>query len=169
MSLIRGGLAAPLVALGLWLASGGVAIAQEISQSHLQVAVRVARAGPSTMGDLDALLPLMSEQVQSRLIRTRPDLFREIAATVEEQALQLAARRAELDNEIARIWARRFSEAELQQIAAFFDSELGAKYKEVLPQIGEELLRASRRWSDRLAEELYTASLADMQRQGHEF
>ena len=157
-----------VLALGLSLALGSGAVAQEISQSHLQAAQRASRAAPG-VGDFDSLLPFLSEQVQNRLIRTRPDLFSEIADAVEAQALELAARRAELDNEIGRTWARRFSEAELEQIAAFFGSELGARYKEVLPGIGEEMIQSSRRWSGRIGEELYELSLEAMKRQGHEF
>ena len=98
-----------------------------------------------------------------------PDLFREIADTVETQALELTARRGELDSEVARIWARRFTESELETVAEFFDSELGAKYKQMLPQIGEELIAAGRRWTSRIGDELYELSLEDMERQGHEF
>ena len=168
MFLIRSRLTAALLALGLSLALGGGAMAQEISPSQLQAALGVARAAPN-LGNFDSLLPFLSTQVQNRLILTRPDLFREIADTVDKQALELVARRGELDNEVARIWARQFSESELEEIAAFFGSELGAKYKQILPQIGEELLAAGRRWSRRIGDELYEFSLEDMKRQGHEF
>ncbi len=164
----RSRITAALMAVGLSLALVGGAMAQEFTQSHLRAALVVSRAAPNP-GDFDAILPFLSEQVQNRLILSRPDLFREIADTVETQALELTARRGELDSEVARIWARRFTESELETVAEFFDSELGAKYKQMLPQIGEELIAAGRRWTSRIGDELYELSLEDMERQGHEF
>lgn len=152
----------------LMLAAGGGATAQEISPSHLQAATDAFAAAPS-VGELDALLPFVSESVQNRLIRTRPDLFREIAEVVEAQALALSVRRTDLGNDMARIWARQFSEEELNQITVFFTSEAGQKYKEIAPQVGQDMIRTSRAWSNRVGEELYERALDELGRQGHEF
>ncbi|MHA1158028.1 MAG: DUF2059 domain-containing protein [Alphaproteobacteria bacterium] len=142
--------------------------AQEITQSHLDAAIRVTAVAP-TIGDFDALLPMVSQSVQNRLIRERPDLFREISATVEEQALLLSSRRSDLATDMARVWARRFTEPELDQISGFFGSDLGARYKEVLPTIGEEILRLSRSWADRVSDELLERAAQELKNQGHKF
>ena len=145
-----------------------VAAAQEISQSHLEAGMRVSAVAP-TIGDFDELLPMVSQNVQNRLIRERPDLFREIGAAVEDQALQISGRRGDLATDMARVWSRNFTEQELDRIEAFFGSELGAKYKDTLPKVGEELLRLSRNWADRVSEELLERSTQELKRQGHQF
>ncbi len=148
--------------------AAGTALAQEISPSQLEAAARAAELTPQP-GDFDALLPFASQTVQNSLIRQRPDLFREIATAVEGQALEIAGRRTDLDADVARAWARRFSEDELNQIAAFFGSELGTKYKAALPELGNEMLRLSRGWTNRLTEELLERSVQELAREGHEF
>ena len=57
--------------------------------------------------EFDTVLPLLSQRVQNRLISLRPDLHEVINKTVEEVALRLAARRQDLDNAAALLWARR--------------------------------------------------------------
>jgi len=156
-----------LAAAFMALAAAGAVHAQEKSPAHLEAAMRAAAVAPN-VGDFDALLPFISEQVQNRLIRVRPDLFREIATVVEEQAVEMSDRRLVLDQTIARIWASGFTEAELDQIAAFFGSDLGAKYKRLLPQVGEKVLQASRDWTNRISEDLYQASLQAMRDRGHQ-
>ena len=158
MHMIPKRLGAVIVGAAMLVTAGGVVSAQELSPSHIEAAERAAAAAPS-LGNFDQLLPAISEQTQNRLIRQRPDLFREIAAIVEAQAKALAQRRNELDNQIARIWARSFSEEELNQVADFFGSEAGQKYIEIAPSIGEDLIRAGRSWANRLADELYELSI----------
>lgn len=137
-----------------------------IPQSHIDAALRAADAAPN-VGDFDALLPFISEQVQNRLIRVRPDLFREIAEVVEEQAIEMSGRSNGLRARIAQVWASAFTEEELGEIAAFFGSELGAKYKELLPVVGERVLQASRDWTNRISEDLFQASMQAMRDRGH--
>ena len=145
------------------------AAAQEISPSRLAAAGRVALSAP-TIRDWDVILPQLATQVKDRLIAQRPDLFREIAVAVDETALEIAAeRRAELDNDIARIWARAFTEDELIAIDAFFSSDVGVKYKEVASKtVGPEIVQASRNWRNRLGDELLEKSTAALARMGNQ-
>jgi len=143
------------------------ALSQELSPSHIAAAERVMVVTPS-IGNLDALLPHMAGQVQDRLIRVRPDLFREIGQAVDGQALELSRRRTDLDNDIARIWARHFNEADLAVIEKFFGSEVGTKYKEIAPEIGQDILNSSQGWTNRVQEELYERSVEELARLGHD-
>jgi hypothetical protein len=147
-----------------WATAG----AQEISESHLAAAERAMVAAPQ-IGNFDDILPFLSVQVQNRLIRDRPDLFAEIAAAVEVAALKLTARRADLNNDVARIWARAFSEEELDQIATFFASPAGEKYKELAPTIGEDILKVSQGWMNRVNEELLDRTREELKKEGYEF
>ena len=103
VSRIRIGLAALAVAVAL----GGPAGAQEISQSHLDAALTAVQSAGAARG-FDSVLPALADRVKGRLIRMRPDLHQEISATVEAVALQLTSRRADLDEAVARVWAKNF-------------------------------------------------------------
>jgi hypothetical protein len=142
--------------------------AQELSTSHVAVAVQVIRAAGATRG-FDNVLPGLANQVIDRLIRLRPDLHKQIIDTVQEVALKLAVRRAELDNDIARIWAKRFSEPELEYLLGFYTSEAGKKFSEVGPLVVSESLQSVESWTGRVGEELYEKAREELRNQGIEF
>jgi hypothetical protein len=70
---------------------------------------------------------------------------------------------------VARIWARAFSEEELDQIATFFASPAGEKYKELAPTIGEDILKVSQGWMNRVNEELLDRTREELKKEGYEF
>lgn len=158
IALLAGGLAAGPLNWGM---------AQEISESRLAAAEAVAESAPA-LGNFDNILPGLSIEIKDRLIRARPDLYKEISEVVDDVALKLAVRRADLDNDIVRVWAKRFTEDELNAINAFFSSDIGKKYKENAAAVGDEILKASRSWSNRLADELNEKSREELKNRGHE-
>jgi hypothetical protein len=106
---------------------------------------------------------------QKRLINVRPDLYKQIGTVVEATATALVPRRNDLDNDIARAWARAFNDDELKAIQAFFSSPAGTRYKQMAPQVGNDIIQAGQNWADRVASEMFDRSLAELQQQGHKF
>ncbi|RYE72053.1 MAG: DUF2059 domain-containing protein [Hyphomicrobiales bacterium] len=58
-------------------------------------------------------------QIKSDLIGSNPNMQSEISDMVDERAIALAPRRGDLENEVARTYAKLFTEQELKEIAAF--------------------------------------------------
>ncbi len=164
VSRTRIGLAAFAVALAL----GGPAGAQEISQSHLDAALTAVQSAGAARG-FDSVLPALADRVKGRLIRLRPDLHQEISATVEAVALQLTSRRADLNEAVARVWAKNFTEDELVTIAEFYKSPTGQKFAEIGPRVIQESLKSVEAWSTRVGEELYERSREELTKQGFDF
>ena len=144
------------------------AAAQEISASKLAVARQVAKNAPQ-LGQFDNILPGLATTAKDRLIRIRPELFKEISATVDAVALELAVRRAELDADFARAWAKHFTEEELVAINAFFGSPIGEKYKVTATLVGRDLIQASNNWTNRVGDELLEKSIAELRQRGFDF
>lgn len=144
-----------------------VAVAQEISAEQVALAVEVVRSAGATRG-FDNVLPLLAQQATDRLIRVRPDLHQQITETVESVALKLAARRSELDTDIARIWAKYFTQDELQTLLTFYQSDAGKKLAETGPQVMGEAYQAVDRWSGRIGEELLESTRAELKAKGVE-
>ncbi len=167
MALINKSLSAVLVAAALVAASVVVGNAQEISESKLAIARQVAINAPSP--DFDGILPDLAVQTKDRLIRLRPDLYKEISSAVDATAMNLIARRNDLDGDIARVWARNFSEDELKSLNDFFSSDVGKKYRKSTGTLGNEIVKASQNWANRLSGELYDRSLEELKKQGIEF
>ncbi len=141
-------------------------MAQEISQSHLAAALAVINATTATRS-FDNRLPAIANEVTNRLIRARPDLHQEIADTVQAVALKLVVRRKELDQDVARVYAKAFSEQELNTIAAFLKSPAGQKYQTDGPAVFRDTLQAVQAWSDRVGAELLDKTKEELKKQGH--
>ncbi len=171
MSLLGKPVRAALLGASLFAASSMAlvpqSVAQELSADHVALALQVVQAAGAMRG-FDSVLPILASQVTDRLIRVRPDLHREIAAAVEAAAIKLSVRRTELDGEVARIWAKYFTEDELETLLVFYESPAGKKFSEVGPQTVAESYQAVDRWSARVGEELLEKSREELRAQGIE-
>jgi hypothetical protein len=141
---------------------------EDISPDHIQAAIRAFRA--AGVGDVyDRVLPILSEQTQNRLIQQRPDLTEQISTVVNDVAVKLIPRRVELDNQAARIWAQNFTIDELNAITAFFDSEVGKKYRGAGQEATQESMAAMMAWSSRIGDEMNTKAREEFKKQGVDF
>lgn len=167
MSFLANLVRATLVGIALAIAPS-FASAQEISPSHLAAALDVVKSAKASRG-FDNVLPTLAGQVEDRLIRQRPDLHKEITTAVENAALKLVARRNDLDNDVARVWAKHFDEDELKTIAAFYKTAAGQKFADVGSLVYAETLDAVSHWSDRLGAELLDKSREEIKSAGIQF
>ena len=163
---VRTALVAVAVAAGASCAS--YASAQEITPSQLAAALDVVRTSKTSQG-FDNVLPSLAGQVENHLIRARPDLHTQITAAVEAMALKLADRRIDLDNDIARVWAKVYSEDELKTIAAFYKTPAGQKFLGLGPQVYNDTITAVKQWSDRVGAELLDKSREELKNEGIKF
>src|SRR5690606_27701318 len=79
--------------------------AQEISGDRFK-ATREAIATISATDRYDNLLPGLAERLKAQFIQASPNFQEQISAVVDEQALVLASRRADLEREAATIYAK---------------------------------------------------------------
>lgn len=119
--------------------------AQEVSDSHLSAA-RAAIDAIEATDDFDSVLPQAAQELKARLIQQNPNLEELIDTTVSEKALELASRRADLEDEAALAYARVFSEQELDEIAQFYNSPAGQKLLSDGPIVTREVIRAAEIW-----------------------
>ena len=136
--------------------------ADEIAESHLKAARSAITALKGT-DEFDQILPQAAMALKSELIQKNPDLSDLISATVDEEALKLAARRADLEAEAARIYARVFSEQHLTEIAAFYNTEAGKKLIADGNIVAREVLQAAGVWQRGLARDLGLAVAEHLQ------
>lgn len=149
------------LALALTVAAGigfsSVAYAQDPSPAQLDVARAAVEALHAT-DDFDAILPNAAEALKASLIQADPNLQEQITTTVNEQALKMAARRGDLEKEIASIYAKTFTTDELKAIADFYNSEAGKKLIKNGPAVTRDTIKAARIWSNGIARDLADAT-----------
>lgn len=129
------------------------ASAQDISASHLK-ASRAAIDALNATDEFDAILPQAAAALKAELIQKNPDLQQAISKIVDEKTLALVSRRADLEREAATVYARVFSEEELNAVAAFYNSAPGKKLMAEGPLVTRELIKAAEIWQRGVARDL---------------
>ena len=157
---LRGGLYAAVTLVGLAVSP---ALAQEISPSHL-AAAREAVDAIDTSEQFDQILLNAATQIKAELIVNNPDLQSKISEMVDDSAIALAPRRADLENEIARIYAKMFTEQELREISQFYNSEAGRKLIKQGPQASREMMAAADVWTNGIVRDLRESASKGMQK-----
>src|SRR5690606_10713022 len=99
----------------------GAVKAQDVTDEQIQSARSAIDALNATI-NFDNILPSIAERLKATLIQASPNHEAEINAVVDEQALTLAARRADLEREAATIYAKTFTQDELKAIGDFYGS-----------------------------------------------
>lgn len=124
-----------------------VSSAQEISEEHLKAARAAVAASKSTQS-LDGILPQLADRAKQQLIANRPDAADQISVIVDDVAISLASRRGDLEDEVARAYARIFTVEELKLITEFYNSEAGQKLVRETPVVARSIEQAARVWSN---------------------
>ncbi|CAN5317739.1 hypothetical protein BH10PSE9_BH10PSE9_20280 [soil metagenome] len=141
--------------------------AQEITQTHMAAAL-AAVAATSGVKAFDNVLPTLANSVEQRLTRLRPDIAKQISAAVQASALKLVVRRKDLDQDVARLWARTFTEQELVVIGTFLKSPAGKKYQDIGPKLITDTFQIVQQWSDRVGSEMLDKTKEELKKQGIE-
>lgn len=140
------------------------ATAQEISESHLAAAKKVS-AATKVLEPFDDILPLLAEQTRTAFVQSDPTRAEEIIEVTQQVALELAPKRAELNNRVYQAWAESFSEAELNELAAFYSTDLGQKLTQSIPAITQYSVGAAREWQDKISTEMVTRVQEELKKQ----
>ncbi|MBZ9966893.1 DUF2059 domain-containing protein [Mesorhizobium sp. BR1-1-2] len=129
------------------------AFSQDVTEAHLKAA-RAAVTAIHATDPFDNILPQAAAALESQLIQKNPDMQELIAKTINEKALALASRRADLEKEAALAYAKVFSEKELNDIATFYSSDSGKKLLDSGPAVTRDLVKAADIWQNGLARDL---------------
>jgi len=147
---------ARLVAIGAVMGLAALSLpshAQEFSEEHL----KAARSAVDALGatdEFDNVLPMAAQQLKAELIQQSPNLVNEINSTVDQKALDLATRRADLEKEVASIYAQAFTIEELKAITTFYSSDAGKQLIAKGPLVSREMLGAAEIWRNGIMRDL---------------
>ena len=80
---------------------------------------------------------------------------------------QYSGRSSELLNDAARIYASHFTEAELKQLLAFYQSPLGQKALVEEPKVLDQTMVFAGNWANNLSQETIQAMRVELKKRGH--
>jgi hypothetical protein len=116
----------------------------------------------------DAVVPKLLEDVRNVILRTRPTLQVDLDATIADLRPKLGNADEELINAIAKVYATKFTEAELKEIAAFYQSSAGQKLSSSMPEVLRESYGLAQDWSRKMSVDVMTRVREEMKKKGHE-
>jgi hypothetical protein len=117
-------------------------------------AARAALNAAHVTQQFDPILPTIADQLKSSLIQASPNYTDVINDTVDGEALALAPRRADLEKEAAKVYAKTFTVEELKAIADFYNSPTGQKFLKVAPIAQRELMKAGDIWANGISRDM---------------
>jgi hypothetical protein len=158
-----------MLALALvWLAGGTPAGAQQQpSPSAIATAKELLQVkGATTM--FDPIIPGIIESTKNMILPTNPGLFKDVNEVATKLRNELAPRRTEVVDRIARFYAQRFTEAEMKEVIAFYKSPVGKKFVTEEPAVIDQGLQNAEAWSKQMADEVMNKFRAEMKKKGHD-
>jgi uncharacterized protein len=148
------------------------ALAQQPKQTQPSAnAILLAREIINAKGANKMYEPVIVEVVdrtKSVLLQTNPMLVRELNDVATQLKAEYAPRVAEILNEVAKMYAARFSEAELKEVLAFYKSAVGQKTIVQEPQILDQSVAFAESWADKFSQEVAARIRAEMKKKGHD-
>lgn len=152
-----------LVVAGLGL---GPARAQQPSAGAIALSKEVMEIkGAAKM--FDPLVPGVVEQAKNLFLQTNPNLGKELNEVAATLRTEFGARRGELNEQLARSYAQRFTEQELKDTLAFYRSPLGKKLLMEEPAFVDQTMSLAQNWANKLSEEVIGRMRTEMRKKGH--
>jgi uncharacterized protein len=154
------------VCLGAACLGSAAAQAQQPSPAAVAVARDVILA-KGVGGIVEPVVRGVIENVKNKFVPTNPNLTRELNEVAVILHKELDGKSNEVIDQMAQVYAARFTEQELKDLLAFYKSPLGQKSVREEPVAIDEGLRGAERWTDAFAETVMARMRSEMQKKGH--
>jgi hypothetical protein len=153
-----------VLAAGLAVPSGAVAQPQP-SAAAVALATQILEL-KGGIGAFDPALEGVIVHHKNTFLQINPNVATVLANMEPKLLAEAAAKRKELHVEVARAYAAQFTEKELKDLLAFYNTPLGKKVIEGEPKAGIEAAKRAQVWIDKYATEMSTKMRADLKSKG---
>jgi len=161
--------AARLAAIAVLLAAASpAALAQ---QQPSAASMLVAKQLIQVSGATTLFSPLISgvvEQAKILYLQQNPGLAKDLGEIAPKIREQLQPRFNELTDEVARLYATRFTEQELKAILAFYQSPTGKKMLAIQPQLVDDSMKFAQDWARKLSDQVVDTMRTELKKKGHD-
>lgn len=164
MTAFRSGLLAAGLVGALWCSP---AVAQTPPPEHVKAAREVIEASGAA-ASLTDVIPIFMDEAKQTFTRTRPEIAKDIEAALKAITPEFEARREQLMNDIAAVYAERFSAKELAEIKAFYTTPTGRKLVENLPNLIQATYQQTETWSRKMSQDIVARLRQEMRKRGVE-
>lgn len=147
------------------LAVTGAARAQTPAAVALAKEVVVLKGGAAMF---DPLIPGVIERAKENFVPTNPQLIGELNQVAAQLNKEYGAKRGEVINEVAKVYAQHFTEADLKEILAFYKSPAGRKMITEEPKAIDQSLKVAQDWATKFSQVVLERFRTEMKKKGHD-
>jgi hypothetical protein len=147
---------------------GGSAIAQPQPSAEAVDTARQIIALKGGENIFNTLIPGVIEQSKYMFEQQNPNLGNPLRDVATKLRNELTPRQAELNNEVAKVYASRFTEKEIKDLLAFYQTPLGRKLISEEPKALDQSMTYAQDWARRLSDEVVGKMRAEMKKLGHD-
>lgn len=152
---------------GALVAFGPAAHSQQPSAAAMATAKElIASTGAASV--FDPLIAGVVEQAKLLFLQQNPALGKDLNEIAAKLRTDLAPRNAELSDEMARLYASRFTEPELKAILVFYQSPVGKKLLVQQPNVVDTSMRYAQDWANKLSDQVIATMRAELKKRGHD-
>jgi hypothetical protein len=178
--------AAAVTAFGLMLGASAAAMAQQSGQQLSPPPVQSPQAVPSgepveadrlaaardllaatnTEAQFSMVIPMMFGQLKQSIPPSGPKMQEELDRVFGEIQKQFIDRRNEVLDQIAMLYARKFTAEEMRGLANFYRSPMGQKFIAAMPELTAEAMKLGNVWGRQIALDAERKVREEMRRRG---
>jgi hypothetical protein len=137
-----------------------------IPEAQLRIAREIVEAA-GIARSFDAAFPDFALRIRQNFAASRPEIVKDMDDTLVALMPEVRTRRGEMVERSARAVAAPFSEAELRDILAFFNSAVGKKYVNSQPAMLAQIFQAMEPWMQQTSEFFLNRFREEMRKKGH--
>jgi hypothetical protein len=116
----------------------------------------------------DPLIAGVVEQAKLLFLQQNPALAKDLNEIAAKLRIDLAPRKVELNDEMARLYAVRFTEPELKVILVFYQSPVGKKLLAQQPTVVDTSMKYAQDWANKLSDQVIATMRAELKKRGHD-
>ena len=114
------------------------------------------------------IMPAIVQQLKPAIVQNRPQVERDYDAIMPLMLESMNARVSEIIDQVAALYARNFTAAELNEVVAFYRGPTGQKFIQKLPLITQESMVIGQRFGQSIATELRSRIVDELRKRGHD-
>lgn len=115
----------------------------------------------------ESVIPGVIEQAKNIYMQQNPMLQKDLDATAAALRTEFEPRKAELLTEVAKLYAARFTEQELKDVLAFYQTPVGKKMLAEEPKVIDQSMTLAQSWGNHFSDEVMAKFRDEMKKRGH--
>lgn len=163
--MIRRSLVRAAVGLALLCAAPAFAQAPALAPSHVQAAREVLELSGVTQG-FSNIYNEFERNVQG-MLATRPEMKKDADAVIAALKPEVDKRADEMAKTASEVFARKMTEADLKEVAAFFKSPVGQRYSTLRREAMDDIVNLLAPWTVQTSQYMFDRFSQEMSKRGH--